>query len=315
LIQKFQNLVVNPSNFQYIFFLFIFFPLLQPPFDKFGWFVDRNDSYTYDGNFTMFTGETDINKLGVLELWNDKNKTHLYRGACDNVLGTSGELWPPIPENTKPPLTVFATDVCRAVTVKYDSEDEKFGIKGYKWVGDDSVFDNGKKYPEMACYCSADEESCPDLLPGLFNASSCKFGAPAFVSFPHFYLADKHYVDSVEGLNPKKEDHEFSVSMEPRTGIPLNVRAQLQINLLMKSYAWTPFKNIKETMMPMFWFRQVAELTEDLAGQAKIAVMLPDIGVWFAYALAGLGGLLVLLGVYCFAYRWRQVAEDEEILS
>jgi hypothetical protein len=264
----------------------------------------------------MFTGQKDISKLGVLEKWNDSNVTDLYRGSCDAVRGTTGELWPPIEGGSKPPLTVFATDICRSVTVKYDSDYENFNIKGYKWVGDDSVFDNGVKYPDMKCYCSADESSCPDLLPGLFNASSCKFGAPAFVSFPHFYLADQHYVDAVEGVSPNKEEHEFSVAMEPRTGIPLNVRAQLQINLLMQPYAWTPtFKNVPEVMMPMFWFRQKAAITEDLAGQARIAVLLPNFGVWFAYGLAGVGVILILLGGYCFAYRWRSRGDDEELLN
>lgn len=263
----------------------------------------------------MFTGEDDIFKLGALQLWNSSNKTNLYRGSCDNVYGTSGELWPPIKEGLKPAATVFATDVCRAVTIKYDSEYKAQGIKGYKWVGDESVFDNGVKYPEMGCYCSAAEESCPDLLPGVFNASSCKFGAPAFVSFPHFYLAHENYQTAVDGMNPNKEDHEFSIAMEPRTGIPLNIRAQLQINLLMKSYPWTTLKDVPEIMMPMFWFRQVAELTPELASQAKIAVNLPEYGVWFAYVLIGIGGILMVIGSACFAFRWRKTAEDEELLS
>lgn len=263
----------------------------------------------------MFTGENDIKELGILDQWNYKNVTNLYRGECDVVRGTTGELWPPIPEGRKPPATVFATDVCRAVTIKYDSDYTAHGIKGYKWVGDDSVFDNGIKYPEMACYCSADLESCPDLLPGVFNASSCKFGSPAFVSYPHFYLAHENYRAGIEGMNPTKEDHEFAIAMEPRTGIPLSIKAQLQINILMKSYPWTPIQNLPELMMPMFWFRQVAELSPELAAQARLAVGLTDYGLWFAYALAGVGGLLVILAVYCFAFRWRRDAEDEPILS
>lgn len=288
---------------------------MQPPFDKFGWFVDRNDSETYDGNFTMFTGETDITKLGILQLWNDKSKTNLFRGACDNVVGTTGELLPPIKDGQKPPLQVFATDICRTVTIKYDSDYEALGIKGYKWVGDDSVFDNGVKYPEMSCYCSAQEESCPDLLPGVFNASSCKFGSPAFASYPHFYLAHEHYRNAVEGMNPSKEEHEFQIAANPRTGIPLKIKAQMQINILMKSYPWSSIKDVPETMMPMFWFRQSAELTPELASQAKIAVMLPDIGVWAAYGFAGIGALLFLFGIYSAIYRWRSTAEDEELLS
>lgn len=263
----------------------------------------------------MYTGEDDISKLGVLQLWNKSNQTHLYRGKCDRVFGTTGELLPPIPDGQRPPLTVFAPDICRAVTIKYDSPYKAEGISGLKWVADDSVFDNGVKYPEMECYCSAQEESCPDLLPGVFNASSCKFGSPAFVSFPHFYLADESYRNAVEGMHPTKEDHEFSIAAEPRTGIPLKIKAQLQINLLMKSYPWTTLKDVPEVMMPMFWFRQVAELTPELAGQAKIAVNLPEFGVWFAYGLCGVAVVLIAVGAFCFAFRWRRVEEDEELLS
>jgi scavenger receptor class B, member 1 len=281
-----------------------------------GWFVERNGSELYDGNFTINTGENDISKLGVVQLWKSQNKTHLYRDTCDNVKGTTGELWPPLADGEKPPLTLFATDFCRSVTLDYDSEYSKFGINGYKWVGGPSVFDNGEKYPEMACYCSADEELCPDLLYGVFNASSCKFGAPAFVSYPHFYLAHENYTNNIEGMNPDKDLHEFSISMEPRTGIPLNIDAKLQINLLMKSYDWTPMNNVPEIMVPMFWFRQTASLTPELADQAKIAVMLPDIGMYIAIGIAIVGFVIVIVGLYCLLYRWKRVlSDDEELLT
>lgn len=114
-------------------------------------------------------------------------------------------------------------------------------------------------------------------------------------------------------MTPSKEKHEFSIAVEPRTGIPLKINAQLQINVLMKRYEWTPtFLNVPEIMLPMFWFRQAAELTPELASQAKIAVMLPDIGVWIAYGLAGVGGLFLILGVYCFVFRWRRVSTDAD---
>lgn len=64
-------------------------------------------------------------------------------------------------------------------------------------------------------------------------------------------------------MNPSKEDHEFSVAVEPRTGIPLKINAQLQINVLMKPYEWTPLNNVPEIMMPMFWFRQAVSSDVD----------------------------------------------------
>lgn len=265
----------------------------------------------------MFTGENDINQLGVLTQWKFSEDIGLFRGECDKVKGTTGEIWPPIKHGEKPSLSVFASDICRSVTVQYDSKYSKYGINGYKWIADDKVFDNGIKYPEMSCYCSSNVESCPDLLSGVFNASSCKFGAPAFVSFPHFYLAEKNYRTNIEGMNPNKEKHEFYVSMEPRTGIPLDIRAQLQINMLMKDYPWTTITNVTETMIPMFWFSQRASLSEELAKQARLAVMLPDIGVWIAYGLGSVGVLLLGLLSYCWFFRWRriEVEDNDELLQ
>jgi hypothetical protein len=151
-------------------------------------------------------------------------------------------------------------------------------------------------------------------MPGVFNASSCKFGSPAFVSFPHFYLADKSYIDVIDGMKPDKENHEFSIAMEPRTGIPLSIRAQMQINLYLEPYkGFKAFADSPKIFCPMFFFRQVAELNEDIARQARLAVMLPDIGVWIAYALAGVGGLLIIIGIFCLVFRWRQ-ERDEELL-
>lgn len=55
-----------------------------------------------------------------------------------------------------------------------------------------------------------------DCVPsGLFNVSSCRFGAPVFMSFPHFYSADPFYREQVGGMNPDKDKHEFFVALEP----------------------------------------------------------------------------------------------------
>lgn len=147
----------------------------------------------------------------------------------------------------------------------------------------------------------------------MFNASACKFDAPAFVSFPHFYLADKNYISKIDGMRPDKEKHEFYVSMEPRTGIPLDIRAQLQINLLLQSYPWTPINDVPETMIPMFWFRQTATLSDELASQARLAVMLPDFGTYLAYAMVGISFILFGVFTYCCMTKWRR-EEDQQIL-
>jgi hypothetical protein len=36
-----------------------------------------------------------------------------------------------------------------------------------------------------------------------------------FGSWPHFLNADKKFVDSLTGLNPSKENHDYVLSIEP----------------------------------------------------------------------------------------------------
>lgn len=204
-----------------------------PPFERFGWFVERNGSSSYDGRINMFTGKTDIKQTGNVYSWNGGNRTDFYNGECSAVRGSAGELWHPEIAVGKP-VEIFATDVCRTLPLAYEGPTEMLGLGGERWVGDDRVFDNGEKYPETSCFCTGAPHECPDLRPGLLNVSDCRFGAPAFVSFPHFYLADQSYRQAVSGMAPNKDLHEFSLSLEPSTGIPLDVKARLQINILLQ---------------------------------------------------------------------------------
>lgn len=59
----------------------------------------------------MFSGQTDINKLGIINMWNGVSRTDYYEGSCGDVNGTSGELWPPVGDDQK--VYIFAPDICR----------------------------------------------------------------------------------------------------------------------------------------------------------------------------------------------------------
>lgn len=71
--------------------------------------------------------------------------------------------------------------------------------------------------------------------------------------------------------------------------------------------------------MPMFWFRQAVDISEDLASQAKLAVLLPDIGVWIAYGIAGLAAIVFCVGVFLsVTKKWGNSEEhddDNELLT
>ncbi|KAG8010659.1 Lysosome membrane protein 2 [Nibea albiflora] len=69
---------------------------------------------------------------------------------------------------------------------------------------------------------------------GVLNVSSCKQGAPIIMSSPHFYQADRKFVQDVFGMNPKKEQHETTIDIHPLTGIILQAAKRLQINVYME---------------------------------------------------------------------------------
>jgi len=127
------------------------------------------------------------------------------------------------------------------------------GITGNKYIGTKDMFDNGESVPSRRCFCP--NGNCGPS--GTLNISSCKFGAPAFVSMPHFYLADPSYTENITGMSPDKQKHELVVVLEPvsifhkcykqkvcneyytkkilkTSGVPLMVKAQLQLNLLLE---------------------------------------------------------------------------------
>lgn len=59
----------------------------------------------------MYTGENNINLLGIINKWNAVSWTGDYSSYCGVVNGTSGELWPPV--NSYDKVALFAPDLCR----------------------------------------------------------------------------------------------------------------------------------------------------------------------------------------------------------
>lgn len=64
--------------------------------------------------------------------------------------------------------------------------------------------------PRNECFCGG--ECVPS---GTVNVSTCRFGAPGFVSFPHFFRADPAYRDNVTGMRPDPSKHDMYIILEP----------------------------------------------------------------------------------------------------
>ncbi|CAH0581631.1 unnamed protein product [Chrysodeixis includens] len=284
------------------------------PYDKFGWFYERNGSLEFDGSFNMNTGASDFSRLGNVEQWKFSNRTD-YRDECGVVKGSTGELW--APELGQPEVNVFASDICTYMTLTKEKEVTVEGITGVQYSANNSVFDNGHHYPHMACYCE-DNGIKEDCVPsGALNVSQCRFGAPAFVSLPHFLRADPIYASKIEGINAT-EDMNFRLALEMFTGMPLSVAAQLQINLLVRHVPHFSINNVlwdPDVLVPMFWFRQEVGVTPDYAAMARQALRLRYWVPYGLYALTVIGVVLLMGGIYVLLRKILKSPETQPILS
>ncbi|KAK9874690.1 hypothetical protein WA026_005510 [Henosepilachna vigintioctopunctata] len=262
------------------------------PFNNFSCFYGRNGSATFDGDFRIWTGKDDIRKTGVMYEWNNKTVSKGYVGECSKIDGSSGEVFYPVKDDTIFPL--FQSDFCGKVILERDGSYTKDGIEGNRYVSTDRMLDNGNKYPETKCYS-------PDgyLASGVRDMSACQYHAPAFLSLPHFYLADESYRTALEGMKPDPKKHKMYYVIEPNLGFPLDVHITFQANMMLYNVKYIGMlENVDDAMVPMVWARVSSGIPEDYIPLIKLAIAAPLIGLCIGYSFIVLGLLLFMLGVF-----------------
>ncbi|XP_017060504.1 protein peste [Drosophila ficusphila] len=269
----------------------IFGDEVKVPFDKFGWFYTRNGSADLTGVFNVFTGADHLSKLGQMHSWNYQENTGFFDSYCGMTNGSAGEFQP---QHLKPGDSVglFTPDMCRTVPLDYVETVDIEGLKGYKFSGGPRSVDNGTLYPENLCFCGG--ECVPS---GVMNISSCRFGSPVFMSYPHFFNGDSYFVNQVEGLSPNQADHEFYMVVEPSTGIPLEVAARFQVNMLVEPIQGIQlYTGIPKVFFPLIWFEQKVRITPEMADQLKVLPIVLLSGHIFAGVCLAIGIILLCWG-------------------
>merc|ERR1711970_88320 len=287
------------------------------PYDRFGWFYSRNDSADYDGIYQMYTGKDDIYKVGQISQWQGhSNLSYLYPEPCDGLYGSAGEFFPQHRDKTS--ISYFTPDLCRPIFFNFKEETEVSGIHGYKYWLNDGFMGNISVNASNICYnpepdyiinyydmnyttIEEDTLNMP-LVNGLLNVSACKFDSAAYVSFPHFYLADQLLIDQFDNrsdLNPNEEEHSAYLTIMPKQGIPLEVAIRMQINVLYRPMPWIKmFEKFTPTFYPAVWFEVTTELPDDMAGQLRfLDNWVPKFGNIFGFGFIGIGGAVSLSGL------------------
>lgn len=280
---------------------------------KFGWMHERNA--TDDGLFTVYTGGGgQLEKYNIIAEWNGEQHLTWWRGECNMINGTNGELVPPLKDG-QDKLYIFITDFCRSWTLEYSRTVGSYGINLERFVAPASTFQNGSEYPPNACFATKRH-----LRSGAMDISRCQHGAPVVVSFPHFYQADPSYLDAVDGLHPDSFRHSFHLDVEPSLGLALGLNARLQVNLaLEKVPAIRGLGNITEMTFPVFWQEINIELTEAFADHLKSEMVMPLFyGTMACYLLIGVGSGVALGACAVVVGRrvgWLSPKEDESTSS
>ncbi|KAA0193347.1 hypothetical protein HAZT_HAZT000271, partial [Hyalella azteca] len=188
-----------------------------------------------------------------LEVYSDDFKVYLNfwkTNECNRIHGSDGSGFPPGLNRTST-LYFYTAALCRVIPLHFVKDVEHYGMKGYRFSPPEDVFADETVNPDNACFC----QGSPCIGGGLFNLSICQFGAPAVVSWPHFFQADQKYLDAVVGLKPDAEKHQFSMDIASRTGSVLSGVGKAQINFALTNVSEVkPAQGLRPMIFPVVWF-------------------------------------------------------------
>ncbi|CAL1260980.1 unnamed protein product [Larinioides sclopetarius] len=269
---------------------------------RFSWLYGKNA--TNDGVFTVFTGETDPKLTNIINKWNGQDKVTFWKNdTCNTIKGTSIETGPPLPDVPES-YTFFQSIFCRSLTFNYTGDVNHYGVVTKRFKPTQNVFANGTEYPDNSCF---DVKARPS---GVSDIKNCQFGAPALISWPHFYMADPSYLKDINGLQPNEEDHSSHLDADPITGISLDIQVRFQINLEMSRVpGLLQFSNVPEGIFPVFWAGLEIHVTDDWAHFLKGQLNNPKI---IAYSVLGGLVLICLVLIIISLIVLRKTADDDE---
>lgn len=269
---------------------------------SFAWLYGHNS--TDEGDFDVFTGETDHKLLNMIDKWNGFKDLNFWKGKyCNMINGTNAEFHPPIDEN-QVEYTFFQPLVCRSVTFRYSGYVDHKGIDTKRFENEEDIF--SKDNPDNDCF-----QLDPELKSGVLDVSNCWYGAPVVLSFPHFYLADSSFLENIEGLNPSKQRHGSHIDAEPISGATVDLSVKFQMNMKVKPVSeLRAFQNISAGVYPVFWLDLKVVLPDALMDTLIYQLFRPRTVVYGALTIVV---VLSVIGFFCAVFRMDKETSEEKV--
>uniref|UniRef100_A0A8D8S8B9 Scavenger receptor class B member 1 n=1 Tax=Cacopsylla melanoneura TaxID=428564 RepID=A0A8D8S8B9_9HEMI len=268
------------------------------PYEEFGLLYGKNG--TSKDNVTVFTGETDMMKFGLIDKFNGKDHlTHWKTEQCNSLSGSDGSIFPPHMDKSRT-LYVYDKDICRLLPLVFEKEVMTEGnVLGYRFTPPKDVFSTVEENPANDCFCP----SPPCAPKGLFNVSLCQYDSPVMLSFPHFYLANESFLNAVEGISkPDPEKHALFIDVQPEMGVALRARARIQINLAVSQVVdIKQVATFPDIVFPIMWFEDgIDKLPPAVTDLLRVATTAPaSAKVVLLYILFTAGTCLLIIAVFC----------------
>ncbi|XP_076753934.1 scavenger receptor class B member 1 isoform X2 [Xylocopa sonorina] len=218
-------------------------------FDKLG-LIDR--MYDFEGDYeTVYTGEDDIHKTGLIDTYNGDVNLPQWTGKCANVNGASDGVKFQSYIKRNDTILFFRKSLCRSARMARTGEKTINGLHTYEYKFIENILDNGAYDPENKCFCR--HGYC--LKPGFIDVTDCYYGFPITLSYPHFYKADPSFLKAVEGLNPRADLHESFAYIQPKSGLPVKLAVRFQINLALQNVGhMARVERFENVTIPLLWF-------------------------------------------------------------
>uniref|UniRef100_A0A8C4N4Z6 Platelet glycoprotein 4 n=1 Tax=Eptatretus burgeri TaxID=7764 RepID=A0A8C4N4Z6_EPTBU len=296
-IQLFQNRTVRELLWGYEDKILKHFHVSDPTI---GLFYPYNG--TTNGGMSIYTGEKDINNVGMIYKWAEKTSVPYWNDTyCDMINGTEATSFPPFVKKHQT-LYFFSSDICRSIFAKYHSMKYIRKIRAFSFVVPEEAMAAAQNYPNNYCYCKSHEaflKNCTKA--GVLDISPCK-GLPIYMSLPHFLFADEEYRRDVYGMNPNFEEHKTHLDVEPVSGITISYAKRLQINLRLQPFPDITLLNLsKDILFPMVWLNETATINEEDAKKINDSMNIPlSIITFLEFILMILGVLIILLSLFCY---------------
>ncbi|XP_069084779.1 platelet glycoprotein 4 isoform X1 [Pleurodeles waltl] len=232
---------------------------------------------TFEGPYIVYNGKDTIEKTAIIKEYQGSSFLRYWNNTyCNMINGTDAASFPPFVDKKKA-LYFFSPDVCRSLYAEYESTRNLKGIPTYHFTLPSSAFASPLVNPDNECYCTEKEISMNCSAEGVLDISGCQDKKPIYLSLPHFLYVSDYISQTVDGLQPNKEEHETFIDVEPTTGFTLQYSKRLQINLMFKPTDKIDlFSKLKSPLLfPVLWLNETATIEDEKADFFKSTVTIP----------------------------------------